>query len=750
MKISRRRFLKLFGGSVTAAAIFQACGIPERELIVQSPLEMPEDMVSGTDNWYATLSPGEAVSSGIVVRVMEGRAKKIEGNSDYPINQGKHNVVAESGLQGLYHPDRISSPRIRRGNRGEDKWDEISWTDALSRVSESMTNLKKSSGVVLVTEPLSSNLNLVVNKFVSKFNVKHVQYELIEKTNLRWAVKKVFKQDRIPDFDIENSDYVISFGADFLNTWNSPLRYSRGYSNFREQSTGSGRGTLIYVGSHLSLTAANADKWIYVIPGSEGILAYAISYVLLDKYESDVKVSDEKTWLKVLSQYAPSKVKELTGLSESEIEELAKGLVKHKRPLVLGGGSVGAYTNGMQNLEAIYMLNVLLGNVGQKGGVIFNPTPPILKGFPDHLSDYANFAHMRELGSSAKSGEVEILLLRGVNPVYGVPGFKTCLSEIPLIVSFSGIMDDSAMMADIILPENHYLEDWGSDIPNPGPGYPTIGFQQPVVRPFFEKRGIHLGTKSFPDVIMALAEIQNIDLGLNASNYENVLRNFVDGLFKLKRGSIKANNSRDFWNGVLQRGGWWDVDDRVVNYELGSIPVPTKLASARFSGNVDTYPFYLVPFELGSLTDGRGAHLPWLQATPDPITTVTWATWIEINLNKAKELGIKEGDVIKVKSEYGEIEAFAYPHPGVSPDVLAIPIGQGHESGDRYSSARGANVLSILSPATDEESGAWAWASTRVSISLTGNNSPLSKFENIAPDLSVDEGGHIIKITSGE
>ena len=103
-----------------------------------------------------------------------------------------------------------------------------------------------------------------------------------------------------------------------------------------------------------------------------------------------------------------------------------------------------------------------------------------------------------------------------------------------------------------------------------------------------------------------------------------------------------------------------------------------------------------------------------------------------------------------LKSEYGEIEAFAYPHPAISPDVLAIPIGQGHESGDRYSSDRGANILSILAPEKDKESGAWAWASTRVFISSTGNNLPLSKFENVAPDLSVDEHGHIIKITSGE
>ena len=269
----------------------------------------------------------------------------------------------------------------------------------------------------------------------------------------------------------KRQDYVLSFGADFLNTWKSPLRYSRGYSNFREQSIGHGRGTLVYVGSHLSLTGANADKWIYVNPGSEGILAYSISYVLLDKYASELNISDKKDWLKVLSQYSPSKVKEFTGLPESQVEELAHGLAKHKNPLVLGGGTVGAYTNGMQNLEAIYTLNVLLGNLGKKGGVVFNPILPIaMDGFSDLSPDLANSSRIDEL----KSGDLEILLLRGANPIYGTPGFKSVLSKTPLIVSFSGIMDDSAMMADIILPENHYLEEWGSDIPNPGPGYPTI------------------------------------------------------------------------------------------------------------------------------------------------------------------------------------------------------------------------------------------------------------------------------------
>ena len=109
MDLTRRKFLTLVGGSAAGAVLFQACGVPEDELIVEAPLEMPEDMVTGIDNWYATLCPNCSNPEGIVVRVMEGRAKKVEGNVDYPVNQGKHGVRCEAAVQGLYHPDRISA-----------------------------------------------------------------------------------------------------------------------------------------------------------------------------------------------------------------------------------------------------------------------------------------------------------------------------------------------------------------------------------------------------------------------------------------------------------------------------------------------------------------------------------------------------------------------------------------------------------------------------------------------------------------
>ena len=111
-------------------------------------------------------------------------------------------------------------------------------------------------------------------------------------------------------------------------------------------------------------------------------------------------------------------------------------------------------------------------------------------------------------------------------------------------------------------------------------------------------------------------------------------------------------------------------------------------------------------------------------------------------------MAIKEGDVVEVTSQRGTIKALAYPHPGVSPNVVSIPFGQGHRAGGQFSEGRGANVFNILSPDTDENTGALAWAATRVRLEKTGDWVRLPKFENTAPDRAVDKDERIIKITN--
>ncbi len=735
------------GGSATAV-VAAACGVPEKELLVQSSIEMPEDMVTGLDNWYATIDRQNRSPLGVVVRVMEGRAKKVEGNVDYPVNRGKHNAVAEAGLQGLYHPDRIGSPLIRTGQRGEGKWEQLSWTDAVSRVAE---RLGAASGeeTVLITDPVGAHTGLVVNRFAEALGAKHMSYEPLERTVLKASMKQVFDQDAMPDFDIENAAYILSFGADFLNTWESPVRYALGYGHFR-QGENRKRGKLVHFDSRFSMTGANADEWVYVKPGYEGEVALAIANVMISAGLPDSLIIQVLTrdGSNRLERFTPEAVGSRAEVSPEKIIRIAREFLDHPPGLAIGGGSAGAHSNGLFNLNAIYALNYLSDSVGKEGGLIYNPAPPI-RHFP-LARDPTPFSDFWDLAGRMSGRQVKALLVRNADPFYGLPentGIARASFNVPLIVSFSNRFDDTTMMADIILPENHYLEDWGTDIPDPGPGYQTIGFQQPVVRPFFESRGPHLGTKNFGDVLMTLAQVLEKDLDLDADNFKELIENDAVTLRKLDRGSVRAANDKLFWNTVLQRGGWWDTSPAHRSQYWGSsYTFPTAAQSPSTGGSGD---FHLVPFETTGLTDGRGADLPWLQATPDPITTATWQTWVEINLKKAEEMGIKEGDVVKVTSEQGSIEALAYPHPGISPDVVAIPVGQGHKGGGRYSKDRGANVLSILSPVTESETGALAWAATRVNVRRTGEWIRLPKFENTAPDLAEDGHRRIIPLTSG-
>jgi anaerobic selenocysteine-containing dehydrogenase len=754
MALTRRTFLSLLGGSAAGAVLFQACGVPEDELLVQAPLEMPEDLVAGFDNHYATLCRECPTSEGVTVRVMAGRAKKIEGNVDYPINRGKHSARCEAALQALYHPDRISAPLVRSGARGADEWNEITWDDAIGRLAGQMTGAPEPSSVVMVTEPLGSHVGMVVNRFVTAIGGRHVPYETLEQTNLRTAIRNVYGQDVLPDFDIGNSRYVLSFGADFLNTWLSPVRYGTGYGEFRQGDRE--RGTLVHVDSRFSMTGANADEWVFVKPGWEGHLALSIAQVIISEGLGDADAAEALTdgGAIDLVGYAPEAVSGLVGVDAERIRHIAREFAGQRPSLAIGGGSAAAHTNGLFNLTAIYALNFLVGSVGREGGVVLNPAPA-LDDVPVTPTT-ATFGEWAQLASGMSSGQVSVLMVRGADPVYGLPdavGIKSALlgnegeANVPYIVSFSSIMDDTTAMADLVLPEHHSLEDWGDDVPNPGPGYQTVGFQQPVVRPFFDSRGAQLGTRNFPDVLRSIAGELGLDLKLAGQSFKDVLENGAMQLFDTRRGSVRAGDFRSFWNGVLQRGGWWDTSAGFDGPGPAVKALPANPIAPNFGSASGSYRFSLLPFASASLTDGRGAYLPWLQATPDPISTATWRTWVELSMKVAEEMDIKEGDVVRVTSSTGSIEALAYPHPGMPPDVVSIPIGQGHAAGGRYAEKRGANVLSILLPLTDGETGALAWASTRVNIEKTDEWERLPKFENVAPDLAEDDDGHIIQIT---
>ena len=770
MKLTRRNFLAWAGLGAVGAVACEGFGIRRGELDIQSPVRLPEDLVRGSDNWYASLCRTCPSSEGIVVRVMEGRAKKIQGNPFYPTNQGKTHARCEAGLQALYHPDRISSPLRRSGPRGSGQFLPVNWQpNGMDSLRGALQSFGPSS--VMITEPLRGHLGLLADRFASAIGGEHLGFEAIDNNTYRAAVKNVFQQDILPDFDLENSRFILSFGADFLSTWVSPTRYNRGYGEFR-QGDGRDRGMFYQIDSRFSMTAANADKWLPVRPGWEGHVALSLAQVIVSEnlqasgVDVDALVGGE-AGVQALNNFRPENVASKAGLTPEMtggdpvdfLKNLARSFARTRPSVAIGGGSAGAQSNGLFSLEAIYALNYLVGSVGVKGGVRFNPGSP----WDDvpATSKVGSLEDWTRITEQIRSGRTKLLMLHGVDPVHGLPESLKLRDAIAqasdlYVVSFSPFLDDTSVMADLILPDRVYLEDWGDDITEPGPGYQVVGLQQPVVNPLSD-----LDPLSFPDVLLTMAQELGRESQLPWANFKSMLRQGSDALFALNRGSIEAGSADEFWNHLLRRGGWWDegsTGPTNVQAPDGLLrTIADKASDPDFAGfGIGSDSYYLVPFAHNTLLDGYNGHLPWLQAAPDPLSTVTWQTWVELNDGTAKRLGVKEGDIVRIESSKDSIRAVVYPTPAVPPDVVSVPFGQGRRHGSDYATDRpgteSSNVMDILETTQVRDTGSLAWAGTRVRLSKTGDSVSISKLEGDARavEIGITPAEEIIKTIKPE
>ena len=269
------------------------------------------------------------------------------------------------------------------------------------------------------------------------------------------------------------------------------------------------------------------------------------------------------------------------------------------------------------------------------------------------------------------------------------------------------------------------MEEWGTDEPNPGPGYTTIGFQQPAVNRFQD-------TLSFGDVLLQTGSQLGLP-GLEWENMREAVRALAQDLHAQGRGSVVQPTFAEFWKRTLERGGWWDTGATADGTRPDLPALPTS-APAVSSADPNRYPLHLVPFEGIGVGAGQYSHLPWAQSAPDPITSAAWDTWVELNPHTADEMGLKNNDVVIVEAATGRtIRASVYINPATPPAVAAVPMGQGHRAFTSYAARRGANVLDILEPAEDAETGAFAWGATRVRISGTTRTKVVPKLEGIEP-----------------
>ena len=771
MKLTRRNFLAWAGLGAVGAVACEGFGIREGELQVQSSARLPEDLVRGNDNWYASLCRTCPSCEGIVIRVMEGRAKMIQGNPYFPTNEGKIHARCEAGLQALYHPDRIPAPLRRSGPRGSGQFLPVNWLpNGMDTLKDALQTNGSSS--VMITAPLRGHMAVLADRFATAIGGERLGFEAIDNNTYRAAIKNVFDQDSLPDLDLENSQFILSFGADFLSTWVSPTRFGRGYGEFR-QGEHRDRGMFYQIDSRFSMTAANADKWLWVRPGQEGQIALSLAQVIVSE-DLQADGVDVASLLgggaDILNAYRPEVVAERAGLTPEMtggnpaefLKDLARKFAARQPSIAIGGGSAGAQSNGLFNLEAIYALNHLVGSAGKKGGLKFNPPSPWAD--VPSSSIVGSLDDWTRVTEQIRSGQTKLLMLHGADPVHGLPDslqLREAIAEADdlFVVSFSPFIDDTSAMADLVLPDRVSLEDWGDDISEPGPGYQVVGLQQPVVNPLFD-----LDPMSFPDVLLTMAQELGKESDLPWANFKAMLREGSDALFNMNRGSIEAASADEFWNNMLSRGGWWDElrhGPTTVKPADGLLrTIVAKEKGPEFNGigtaSIGSDSFYLVPFAHNTLLDGYNGHLPWLQAAPDPLSTVTWQTWVELNDTIANRLGVKEGDILRIESSKDSIRAIAYPTPAVPPHTVSVPFGQGRKHGSDYATGRpgneSANVMDILETTTVNGTGSLAWAGTTVRVSKTGESVSISKLEGDARavEIGLTPSEEIIKTIAPE
>jgi len=705
--MKRRTFLQL-SGMTAASALLAGCQSQNEKLI---PYLIPPDegVTPGRANYYASSCNLCPAGCGILVRTSEGRAKKVEGNPEHPVNRGRLCARGQSILQELYHPDRVQQPLKRIGPRGSGEFQKISWAEGLGLLTSRLMELqreKATGSLAMLTPQLSGSMASLASRFMRSFGSPNlISYELLVPDWLRQAGRQSFGQPELPFYDLAETRYLLSFGADFVENHLSPVQYGNAFGRMR-QARDTVRGHFTYVGGRMSLTGASADRWMPARPGSEGALALGMSRLILAEalFDKSVLAANGLSPLELLSSlkvYDLPHVAEMTDLTQETIAEVAREFATTRPSLAMVGETVAFQTNGQESVRAVQLLNMLVGNLNRSGGIYPAGEP----GGPEN-----SFGDLLALVKSMHAGQIRLALIKG-DPRHGIPpatGFQEALDKVPFTVSFSTLLDDTALHADLILPDHAALESWGDVVPLAGSRHTVYGLMQPVVTPLHDSR-------QFADVLLAAAS--GLGGAIAAALPQKSFLELVKGTISKRIGSQKKGEDFEaLWVDHLRRGGQFNTDKAAgKGYRWDSASKLPDPARPRFAGDEQQFPLHLQVYPSTAFNDGRSAPLPWLQQLPDPMSTVVWDSWIEINPTTASSLGISHGDLVEVASPRGTLRLPAVIYPGIRPDLVAIPLGQGHKGAGRYARNRGVNPLDLLAQVEGSEQQA-AWNATRVRV----------------------------------
>lgn len=726
-KISRRDFLKLASVGAATTAVLTGCGPASRYVKREPYSKMPEYTYNGLSTFYATTCRECAAGCGLIVRTFQGRALKVEGNPNHPVNLGKTCARGQVTLQGLYNPNRVQGPLKHKRGDGlydagfQDVQSNMNWDDAIKVVADA---LKDSAGVAFLMGMTSDHLFDLVSDLANAVGasapIRFGVGSMFEgRATLSQAAQDLFGQAALPFFDIGNADLVLSFGANFVETWLSPVAYNREYAKMRGANP-QRRGYFVQFESRMSATAAKADEWIPIRPGTEGPVALAIGSLVAQARGGTVPAVFANVDLKKIASDADVPL--------AMLQHIAQLVVQAASPIAIPGGPALGLNNGLQTAQAVLALNALTDNYGKPGGVFFSPLSPN----EDAYHRPASAQEMADLINTMKSGGIKTLFIHGVNPVFELPkslGFSAALEKVGTVISFATFPDETAVASDYVFPDRHGLESWGYQRVATGATQSVLSGLQPVVSGVYKPEATEIlyDARATADVLITAAKSAGGKPAdaLPFNDEVEFIQSKLSSLVGQRDGSFAASEINSFSAYFQQYGGWWRSSTELqAPTAVDALGKGFELGATQYAGEGD---FFFKPFVSPTLGEA-GANIPWLQELADPTTTVMWNTWIEINPKTADKLGLQDDDVVRIVGEAGVVEAPVYRYPAIRPDVIAMPFGQGHTAYGRFAAGRGVNPNDLLG-AHFNEAGDLAFAGMKVKLEKTGRKQVLSRLE---------------------
>lgn len=525
-KLSRRDFLKLSGMAGGTALTWKgAQALLDPQLASASRAGL---LTSAEDVVVPGVCDLCAGGCGTLARVADGKVVKLEGNPMHPVNLGALCPKGQAAPELLYNPDRLKSPLKRSGERGAGQWQEISWDEAAQIVADQVQATREAGHPEKIAF-MHGNTRGQQRAFFARFMQAIGSPNLISRESLNIAAAKlgvsltqgIYAE---PVYDLENSNYILAFGASLFEGGTNPQRMISGFTYGRR-----GRATrnkVVVIDPRQGVTGAKADEWIPIKPGTDAALALGMANVIIKSnlFDSDFVhnyafgfedfTADGKTHKGfknfVLENYDPQRVEQITGVSASTIARLAGEFAGNQPAVAIlpgKGGLLNGSIAGVYAAMAIHMLNALVGSFETRGGVLTQqyfpmkawsalPADALAKqGLAAERLDgagtlfpLARHAYQAVAERVLDGYELDLLFLYDANPVFETPGgekFIEAFKKIPLVVSFASFMDESAEYADLVLPQPTFLERWQDDYIE-GFGYPGIALRQPVIEPLYK------------------------------------------------------------------------------------------------------------------------------------------------------------------------------------------------------------------------------------------------------------------------